>query len=251
MLTAYLTATRALLQLPGTNSTSLYSDADLTRYINTSRGQLAGEAECIRALATINTIQGQQPYNFSSLTIGVTGIDGALHVRSIRYSLGNGSIWIPNRPWEWFELYQLNNAAVDQGPPFEWSQYQQGAAPGHTGSSGGGSFYIGPPPDAVYTLNCDCVCYPSALVTDGDPEIIPYLFTDAVPYFAAYYALMSAQTNARLNDALNYYKIYQEFVDRARNASAGLPVQWQYEKMGDPVQASKFPQAARGAGGGQ
>jgi hypothetical protein len=249
MLTAYLTATRALLQLPGSNSTSLYSDADLTRYINTARGQMAGEAECIRALATIPTVQGQQPYNFASLTIGVAGIDGALHVRSIRWSVGNGTIWIPNRPWEWFELYDLNNAAPGQGAPTSWSQYQQGAAPGHTGSAGGGSFYIGPQPDAVYTLNCDCVCYPSALAVDGDPEMIPYLFTDAVPYFAAYYALMSSQTNARLNDALNYYKIYQEFVDRARNASNGMPNQWQYERASDPAQASKF--GAKAGGGAQ
>jgi hypothetical protein len=44
VLTAYLTDTRSLLQLPGTQSTSLYSDADLTRFINKARGQVAGEA---------------------------------------------------------------------------------------------------------------------------------------------------------------------------------------------------------------
>ena len=44
MLTSYLTDTRSLLQLPGTNSTSLYTDADLTRFINKSRGQIAGDS---------------------------------------------------------------------------------------------------------------------------------------------------------------------------------------------------------------
>lgn len=251
MLTAYLTATRNLLQSPGTSSTSLYTDANLTTFINTSRGQLAGETECIRELGTISTVASSNgPYSFANITIGISGIGGPFHVRSIRYSIGSGTLWIPNRPWEWFELYTLNNAAPGQAPPSEWSQYQQGAAPGNTGSAGGGSFYIGPQSDTTYVLNCDCVCYPSPLVLDADPELIPYIFTDAVPYLAAYYALLSSQTNSRMSDALNYYKIYQEFIERARNASNGMPNQWQYERAGDPAQASKFPAAKQAAGGG-
>ena len=53
MLTAYETQTRSLLQLPGTNSTSLYTTSDLDRFINISRGQLAGETKCIRVIGTL------------------------------------------------------------------------------------------------------------------------------------------------------------------------------------------------------
>jgi hypothetical protein len=242
MLAAYLTQTRSLLQLPGTNSSSLYSDGDLTRFINVSRGQVAGEAECIRRIGTIPTVQNVNVYPFSSIVLNSSGVDGVLNVRSIRYAAGQGSIWIPSRAWEWFELYELNNAAPNQAAPMSWSQYGQGASPGATGSSGSGSLYISPLPDIVYTLNCDCVCYPVALASDGDPEVIPYLFTDCVPYFAAYYALLSAQTNARLNDAIQYFKIYSEFLDRARKAANPSVLRWQFEKAQDPVQASKLGQ---------
>ena len=44
MLTAYLNATAILLQNP-VAPTSLYSTANLTTFINTARGQLAGESE--------------------------------------------------------------------------------------------------------------------------------------------------------------------------------------------------------------
>lgn len=250
MLTAYLTATRNLLQLPGTASTSLYTDANLTTFINTSRGQLAGEAECIRVLGTVPTVVGQQPYLFSAINTGVTatnGVQGAIHVRSVRWSVGDGSVWVTPRPWEWFELFQLGSVTNTPGPPVEWSQFGQGAVSGSTGSGASGSFYIGPSPDAIYTLNCDCVCYPQPLALDTDVEAIPYLWTDAVPYLAAYYALLSAETNARMQDAMNYYKIYSEFVTRARTAANPSVNRWQYEKAADPAQAAKFN--VKGAGG--
>jgi hypothetical protein len=170
----------------------------------------------------------------------VVGIDGVITVRSIRNSVGAGSLWITPRPWEWFELYELNNVAPSPGTPVSWSQYGQGAAPGHSGSAAGGSLYVSPPPDAVYTLNPDCVCYPTALASDTDPEVIPYLWTDCVPFFAAYFALLSAQTNERLNDALNYYKIYGEWVERARKAANPSPNRWQSQGAQDPIQAIKL-----------
>ena len=246
MLNAYLAQTRSLLQLPGTDSTSLYTDADLTRWINLARGQLAGEAECIRLIASIATASNQTEYGFSALFTGVpatTGIQGAINVRSIRYSVpgADGSLWIPGRPWEWFNFYELNNSTPLSGPPRVWSQFGQGAAPGtSTGSGATGSFYISPLPDTAYTLNCDCTCYPIPLVNDATVEAIPYLFTDCVPFFASYYALLSAQMGARYNDAIQAYKMYSEFLSRARSATNATPNRWQYEKAADPAQAAKM-----------
>lgn len=249
MLDAYIAATQRLLQNPQA-PTALYSESDLITYINTARGQLAGESESIRVIGTIETVVDQRPYNFEDIDIGVsatTGIEGVINVRRVAYGVGAGQRWIPPRAWEWFELYELNNPVPVSSFPKLWSQYAQGAAPGATGSGGGGSFYIGPPPDTNYTLYCDCVCYPVALEDDDTPEAIPYLWTDAVPFFAAYYALLSAQNNERLADAERYFTHYEAFVERARKASNPSVGRWQYSQAQDPAQAAKM--GIKSAGG--
>lgn len=246
MLNNYILQTRSLLQLPGSDSTSLYTDVDLTRWINLARGQLAGEAECIRVLGLGFTVVSQRAYFISGLDITASpGVQAAINIRSIRYvpsgvPTGMGSIWIPGRPYEWFDIYVANQFPYATGAPEVWAQYGQGAAPGNTGSAAGGSFVVGPSPDAVYALICDCVCYPIPLVDDTTLEAIPYLFTDCVPFFAAYYALLSSQMGARYNDAIQMYKMYGEFLSRARKASNATPNRWQYEQAADPAQAAKM-----------
>lgn len=220
----YLPQTQQLLQNPPA-TTALYSTTLLTGYINAARGQLAGEPPgCVRAMGTLATLAGQQAYPFSSLNLGAaatTGIQGAIHINTIWANVGNGMQWLRPRSWEWFGLYHLNNVVPTQALPQVWSQFGQGAAPpgSPAGSSFGGTIYLDPIPDQVYTLNCDCSCYPITLVEDTDVESIPYLWTDAVPYFAAYLALLSAQTNIRTRDAEEMLKLYQMFVDRARKAA--------------------------------
>lgn len=248
MLTAYLTATQRLLQNPSAQ-TALYASADLTSYINTARGQLAGEAECIRYLGTISTVAGTQAYNFSAINTGVSatnGINGVIKINAMWYGVGSGKRWIPVRPWEWFSLYELNNPVPPTNSfPTVWSQFGQGAAPGSTGSGNGGSFYLSPPPDMVYTLYCDCVCYPNSLATDGDVEAIPYLWTDAIPWYAAAYALWSSQTGARTAEAERYFNTYALFVERARKAANPNAGRWQFSQAADPAQAPKMGLVAR------
>lgn len=245
MLNAYLTNTQNLLQSPAA-PVSLYSTANLTLWINIARGQLAGEAECIRRIATIPTVIGVQNYNFSSLSFTDASVQGAINLRRIQYGVGTGQKWVRGKSWEWFDFQRLNNPAPPSGPPVEWAQYGQGSAGlgSITGEGGGtlssGSFYIYPLPDMAYTLNCDCACYPIALVADSDPEAIPYLWTDAVPYFAAYLALMSAQTQARMAEAQRMYQLYKEFVARARNAANPAVNRYAYEQSQDPTLANKL-----------
>jgi hypothetical protein len=247
LLTAYLTQTRALLQLPGTASTSLYSDTDLTRYINLARGQMSIEPQnsCIRSLGTISTVIGQQPYLFAGINTGVsatTGIAGVMNIRSLSYAVpgSNGALWMSPRTWPWFSLYELNNVVPDSGPPRSWAQFAQGA---------GGSFYVSPLPDLAYVLSCNAVCYPIPLVDDTTVEAIPYPWTDCIPFFAAYWALLSSQTQARMADALNYYKMYEEFSDRARKASNPDTLRWMYQQSGDPAQGPKMSIGKAGANG--
>jgi hypothetical protein len=242
MLTQYQTRTKQLLQNPSA-PTSLYSNSDLTTWINQARGQLAGEAECIRVLGTISTSLATRNYSFSSLNLGVaatTGVRGAIHVRSIRYAVASGFQWIAPRPWEWFELYYLNNPVPDSGPPTDWSQYAQGSAGTSTGSSASGSFFINPLPDMLYTLTCDCVCYPIDLVDDTTVEALPFLWTDAVAYFAAYLALLSSQTNARRADAEAMFSYYQTFTQRARQFSNPSLLRSQYAQAADMTLTAKL-----------
>ncbi len=257
MLTSYQNDLKNLLQSPGA-PVQLYSNTNLTRWINIARGQVAGEGECIRVIGTISTVVNQRAYNFSSINIGVpatTGAQGVIHVRRISYNVGEniyglaGQQWIPPRAWPWFDLYHMNNPVPAPGPPLVWSQFGQGSAGTGTGSSATGSFYIDPPPDAVYQLNCDCVCYPIALTDDNTVEAIPYLWTDSVPFFAAYYAYLSSQTGARQADAERMYNHYKEFLQRARQAANPSVNRSSYEQATSPVQAAKLgikPQAGAG-----
>lgn len=239
-LNAYLTSTRQLLQNPSAPST-LYSDSDLTSWINTARGQLAGESESIRFSAALALGVGTQVYNFSSIDLtGSTGVQGVINVRTIWLQVASGRVWIRPRPFEWLSLYALNNPVPQQGPPVMWSQYAQGV---------GGSIYFSPVPDFIYAAILDTVCYPVPLVDDTTPEAIPYLWTDAVPYFAAYLALLSSQNAARQNDAQRMFERYTDFANRARRFSTPSVLPYQYPQSGNPVRANQLGASSGGGAG--
>lgn len=228
-LTAYLVQTRSLLQLPGDNSTSLYTDADLTRWINLARGQLAGDSESVRLQATLPTVNGTQVYAFSAFNTGVSatnGIQGVFNARMILRAVTGGKSILNAWPWEWFNQYFNTAINLANAAPTDWAQYGQGV---------GGSIYLSPIPDTVYTLTVDTVCYPIALVNDATVEAIPYPWTDCVPYFAAYLALLSAQMGARVSDAIQNFKMYEEFKQRARQYSTSTVLPYQYEQSGTRV----------------
>jgi len=252
VLNTYLTDTKNLLQNP-TAPSALYDNTSLTRWINIARGQLAGEGECIRILGTISLVAGARNYNFSDINVGVpatTGVQGVLHVRDILYTVASGYRKLTSRPWEWFLQYKLNNVVPVQGEPRTWAQFGHGSAEPPAGSSSTGSFYVDPPPDQAYDLTLDCVCFPRDLSNNSDPEAIPYQWTDAVPFFAAYYAYLSAQTGARQVDAQRMYELYQEFLKRARQQSNPEVLRWQYSQSTDPTQLNKLglsPKQPQGA----
>ncbi len=242
MLTIYLARTSQLLQNPAAQN-PLYATADLTSYINQARGQLAGETECCRFLGTLSTSLNTRNYNFSAINLGSSnGLAGVLNVRGMMYTVASGYQWMRPRPWSWYWLFKMNNPVPQPGAPEVFSQFSQGASGQGLGAGSmiSGSFYIDPPPDLIYSLLIDCSCYPIALASDGDVEAIPYLFTDAVPYFAAYLALMSAQTSARMEYAQKMFELYKMFVDRANQASAPNVNKYLYERQADPTMINKL-----------
>lgn len=249
MLTTYQTRTQQLLQSPGA-PTSLYDVTTVvTPAINQARGQLAGEAECVRYLGTISTTINQRNYSFSSISTGtasVTGVQGAFNARSIRYAVGDGYQWVTPRAWEWFEFFSLNTPVPASGPPVDWSQHKQGSAGSGSitgigaGSMISGTFFLDPIPDLAYSLVLDCNCYPQLLAADTDVEAIPYPFTDAVAYLAACIVLWSSQTNARMADAERYFGYYQTFMNRARTFSNPSVLRGLYEQAVDQTQINKL-----------
>ena len=248
MLAIYLLETQRLLQNP-TPTRGLYSDELLTSAINKARRQLAGSSECVRRIGTIDTADLQREYLFSNINVGnslTTGVQGVLNVRRISYVVGAGEKWLTPRPWEWFDQYCLNNPVPLGDPdnpgarwPRVWAQYGQGGSLDAALTNATGSFYIDPIPDGVYTLKLDCLCFPVALTSDSTPEALPALFTDAVPFLAAWYVLLGAQNQARMADAELYYKYAKEYEDRARNASNPAVLRPQYEMGADPAQRGK------------
>lgn len=187
MLTSYQQKTQLLLNDVKIEKFNLF---DLRTYINFGRGQIAGDGECIRNFATLALSQGTRVYSFSSIILSSpsTGIQGVFKVRQALVQQGSGdagtgSVWLHPRSFEWITLYGLNQVVPTEAIPTRWAQYGQGVT---------GSLYFDPVPDTGYTVNLDCVCYPSDLVDDTSTEVIPYPWTDVVPFYAAWYALKNA-----------------------------------------------------------
>jgi hypothetical protein len=193
----------------------------LTTWINSARGQLAGESESIRVVGTLAVTSGVNVCPFSSISLsGATGVASVLKVNAAWYQVASGQLWITPRTWEWFSQYYLNAPVPIKQAPQAWCQYGQGL---------NGTIYVWPTPNASYTFNLDCVCKPVDLVDDSTAEAIPYPWTDAVPYFASYLALLSAQSAQRQADAQRYFSMYQEFQNRARRFSTPSVLPGQYE----------------------
>ena len=249
MLTTYITDTQRLLQNPAPSAGGLYSDAQITAAVNKARRHLAVKAEAIRVIGTISTVAAQRAYSLGAINIGVeatTGISGILNVRRINYAIGDGEKRLDAVSWEWFDLYYLNDPVPlgDQNDPGsrwprQWAQYAQGGSASAELSDTSGSIYINPLPDDIYNLRCDCLCYPVPLENDDTVEALPVLFTDAVPFIAAWYVLLGAQNQARRADAEAYYKYGMDYVGVGRegaNPSVNRPI---FEQAPDPAQKGK------------
>lgn len=242
MLDAYLTATAQLLQNPAA-PTSLYAESDLAGWINSARGQLAGEAACIRVMGTLPLTSVSSVYAFSAISVStVSGVQNVFNVRQVLIVSGSGYQWVRPRPFEWFTFYRLNNVAPVPGQPTEWSQYGQGTT---------GSLYVNPTPDQSYTFKLDTACQPIPLIDDATVEAIPYPWTDAVPYFAAYLALLSAQNAARQADADRMFNRYTEFVNRARRISTPEVLPNLYPQQPSEVKVNQLGLSNGNGGGGQ
>lgn len=227
MLIQYQQITRRLLQ--NDQQFVQFNDYDLRDWINIARGQIAAESESIRRQGSINIPFPNQSMALTDIVFTDTDIVGALTIRNMFYNVGGGGIQLFPRPWPWFSLYYLNNAAPVAGPPLVYSVYRQGAS---------GTFFVNLP-DQSYTLTMDCACYPIALIDDSTEEALPYMWTDAVPYYAAYMAYLTVPGDVS-NQAANMFDLYQQYVLRARQGATPTVLPHSYEQQRDPTLANKL-----------
>jgi hypothetical protein len=196
MLFDYIQQTQRFLQFD--ERQAIYNPADLTRFINEARGQIALSSESIRIPAQLALVEGQQSYLFSAATPVASptvpkGVQQVANVRMARLLLVTGGYKrLEMRSWEYFETFWLDRTipAMDYPPnpggsPRICARLQPGLS---------GTLWVAPTPNQDYELILDAVMWPAPLVYangDADPEALPYPWTDAVPLFAAFLAYLS------------------------------------------------------------
>lgn len=187
-----------------------------TLAITDAAGPGAGATATCSLDNSASTVTGQEFYLFSTLnTIAAQGgifrtpgVSQVIGIISIACSQG-GTYKPTLTPLDWsifqaqLRIYQ-NQA---QNYPIYWSQFGQGAA---------GTFAVFPWPSQVLPMDIDAYCLPVDLASDSTPEAIPSLWTDAIPYYAAYLAYDNSQ---RADDAKRMLDTYDNFMRRARKVA--------------------------------
>lgn len=203
MLAQYITDTQDLLN---DSQGQFFSHPQLTRYINRARRRIAGVSGCIRCVPPgTRTHGGQEIYPLkdwlSTVQSVVPGVQSILHCRSICISIGVGG-WKPM--WQRivytdfaarFRVWNGTFIGTISEPGF-WAQLGEGPA---------ARIYLAPIPSQSQPLDADLTLIPAPLLTDSDPEPIPYPWTDAVPYWAAVLCLMQQQ---RREDAQSMAQVF-------------------------------------------
>ena len=227
MLAAYETAVQQLIQLV---PSGLIPTPAIVSYINTARNQIAGESECIRVYATLSiSVAAGQQYPFSAIAfpVGTQGVGPVQSVADITFALGTGRKTVYSREWPWFNRFVLSKVAPVPAQPRYWAQFGQGTQ---------GTIFVNLP-NATYILSLNTVCLPIPLVDDSTPEALPELWTDAVPYFAAYMAFLQLQRQA---DADRMMELYKTFMQRARAAATPSELPHQFSGTPDPTLGNKL-----------
>lgn len=228
LLSQYLAITQSLIQTPQ-SPIPLLTTPLLTTYINIARGQVAGQSECLPAIGSLSVEAAAQEYFFSQVVFAETTLIGGINnIRMLTYYVGGGERSLYPREWPWFTTYVRAQPSPKPGPPRIWSQYRQGSWLGALWLN-----YL----DGNYTLRVDAICFPTDLVDDTTPDGIPYLWSDAVPFYAAYYAYMAMQRQA---DADHMLQRYQELMGRARTAVTPAVLPGSYPQGPDPMMANRL-----------
>lgn len=192
----YITQCRRLLHDANAN---FYSDTELTDYINEARQRLVRDTGCLRTIQSSATVISQEVYPYSGLPQTTKTLD----IININVYWGTTRVPLRYLPWTNFNA-QLRYWQNYTGTPIAFCVYGQS------------SFYLGPVPDQVYTLELDTVILPTDLValTDTDTILDPY--TAPVAFYACYKAKFQEESYGE-SDIFN-----KQYISQARGVLASI-----------------------------
>lgn len=196
----YITKVQRLLHDPGVQ---FYSTTDLTAYINEARSQIAVESESTRFLFIQNSVAGQEKYTFPTAVSLSTGFKDVIQVKGIAIAWGGSLSTKPSVAlidWSMFQAQYRFYGTQFTGNPVIASFY-------------GKTVYLWPIPSGIFQMEWDTVTNVIDLATDTDAEAIPYPYTDAVPFYAAYIALLNAQ---RPQEAQQMFQLFTQYMQRGQ-----------------------------------
>lgn len=155
-------------------------------------------------LSAINqTTLNQEVYQFSAIPLGdAQGVASILAIKSISMIYDNYRYSLPMYGFSAYQAYVRRYPFQYAYVPTVSSQYGQGT---------NGSLYLYPIASQAYAFECDCFCLPIDLTTDSDYEAIPYPWTDSIPYYAAYLAMLQMQ---RANEARGMLELFDKMLLR-------------------------------------
>jgi len=234
VLSQYVSDLTNLIQAP-TSPIPLLTSALLQRSINQARGQIAVSGDCVPGYGSLPVSNATLFYSFSQITFEFpTGIKGAIAIETINYNTPQGG-QLPVNPIEWarYNRYELGHSVFVRTPPRVWTQFGEGDQ---------GTLWVNPL-DAPYTLQVKTRCIPVDLVDDQTPDAIPYQWSDAVVFLAAWYAYMSLQRQA---DADHMLQRFQQMMQIARGASIPDTMPFVFNGAPDPFMAGRMGMSGGG-----
>jgi hypothetical protein len=213
---ATATATVAGGQVTGFTITNAGTGYVAQPTITLSGGGGTGATAVVTLTNFIQTVENQEVYKFtdysSLIQTSNPGVDSIIAVQTIAVSWGSQKPVLDQTDWSGFQAYCRSINLASTNWPVVWAQYAQGAL---------GSIYMFPIPAQTNQMDWDCYCLPSDLTSDASPEVIPYPWTAAIPYYAAYLAKMSKQDR---DAAAFFYAQYDMRIKEARSMSSTATV---------------------------
>lgn len=195
-----------------------WSDADLNNDINQARRRVCGDTKCLRQLVCGIVLQpGQEHYNIiETVNSGMPPNLGLQVVELISVTIY----------WGAMRLKATNRPFTEQDAKLRiFANYR--TRPASLAFMGANTVYISPVADRHYVSDWDVVLIPPPLTTNADLEVIPTVFQDLVPWFAAHLAKYTEQS---MSESDIFYKKYLDERQAACWAFFGARVRDAYRR---------------------
>lgn len=167
--------------------------------------------------SSMNTVTNQQiyPYSLVNSTVQLTrGVSKILKVLQVAVSNGSTKPVLYQLNWQDYQA-QCNVYPQQYGNVAIWAQQSFGE---------NGSIYLYPIPSQAWEMDWDTVCLPLdiTLSSTAADDAIPYPWSEAVPYYAAYLYYEYAQNDDLSKDMYGKWMM-RLYSSRASSEGGGVP----------------------------